>query len=167
MRYLRPMFVSKSCLTCHGRPEDVPAFLRQVYGDRLKTGYTKGQLRGAISISWPTRVMQVEEHRTEALAACKLLNETMDVLIDGGTVQLGPGQTAAIAACRSPQNRPQLEKTRQEWREFNQSVETLFSGVSPSDSSWPPWAWCSHAIPPCWTTSTRPWISFRRSPTIA
>ncbi|BCG45546.1 putative PAS/PAC sensor protein [Citrifermentans bremense] len=48
LRYLVPLYVGKSCLTCHGDPAgsvDVSGYKRE--------GYKEGELRGAISVAVP------------------------------------------------------------------------------------------------------------------
>ncbi len=49
-RYLRPIYVKKPCLKCHGGPKGT----RDIAG-RIKEGYKEGDLRGAISVSFPVR----------------------------------------------------------------------------------------------------------------
>ncbi|WP_456431242.1 Tll0287-like domain-containing protein [Thermosulfuriphilus sp.] len=49
-RYLRPIYIKKACLKCHGEP----AGSRDIAG-RIKEGYKEGDLRGAISVSFPVR----------------------------------------------------------------------------------------------------------------
>tara|TARA_R110002110_G_scaffold66978_1_gene182997 strand:- start:87259 stop:87900 length:642 start_codon:yes stop_codon:yes gene_type:complete len=52
-RYMQAQGVQPICLTCHGETlsPDVAAALQQYYPDDTATGYTAGQLRGAISVS--------------------------------------------------------------------------------------------------------------------
>jgi len=47
-RYLVPVYIEKTCLTCHGDPKGS----LDVSG-RVKEGYKEGELRGAISVSLP------------------------------------------------------------------------------------------------------------------
>ncbi|MBA2847940.1 DUF3365 domain-containing protein [Thermosulfuriphilus ammonigenes] len=49
-RYLRPIYIKKACLKCHGEP----AGSRDIAG-RIKEGYKEGELRGAISVSFPVK----------------------------------------------------------------------------------------------------------------
>lgn len=56
IRYMRPLFVTEACMTCHGDPEDVPALVKEKYPDDLATGYKVGDLRGAVSVLWPTQI---------------------------------------------------------------------------------------------------------------
>ncbi|MEN8263755.1 MAG: DUF3365 domain-containing protein [Nitrospirota bacterium] len=48
LRYMTPLYIEKSCLTCHGEP----AGERDISG-RIKEGYKEGELRGAISVIVP------------------------------------------------------------------------------------------------------------------
>jgi len=49
-RYLRPIYIKKACLKCHGTPMGSvdPA-------GRKREGYEAGDLRGAISVKFPVR----------------------------------------------------------------------------------------------------------------
>ncbi len=53
-RYLKALPVQTLCLGCHGLPDqltpEVKAALRQNYPGDQATGYTEGQIRGAISV---------------------------------------------------------------------------------------------------------------------
>lgn len=49
-RYLRPIYIKKACLKCHGEPKGA----RDIAG-RIKEGYKEGDLRGAISVSFPVK----------------------------------------------------------------------------------------------------------------
>jgi hypothetical protein len=55
LRYLRPIVVVQPCLKCHGRPEDmdpeVVEVIRERYPDDQATGYARGDLRGAFTVS--------------------------------------------------------------------------------------------------------------------
>lgn len=54
LRYLRAIRIQEMCLACHGNPEqfapDVRSVLKARYPDDQATGYSVGQLRGAISV---------------------------------------------------------------------------------------------------------------------
>lgn len=48
VRYMQPLYIAKSCLTCHGDPKGE----LDVAG-RVKEGYHEGDLRGAVSVTVP------------------------------------------------------------------------------------------------------------------
>ncbi len=55
---MKPIFIAgPACLQCHGAPDvlvgGVAAALRELYPDDQVTGYTVGDLRGAISVEIP------------------------------------------------------------------------------------------------------------------
>ncbi|MBP6725532.1 MAG: DUF3365 domain-containing protein [Halioglobus sp.] len=54
-RYMQAQGVEPLCLLCHGKglADDVEQTLRQYYPDDWATGYSVGQVRGAISVSKP------------------------------------------------------------------------------------------------------------------
>ncbi len=56
-RYLKPLYVSKPCLECHGAKEnirpEISEFLEKRYPDDNALGYKKGDLRGGISMIIP------------------------------------------------------------------------------------------------------------------
>jgi len=54
-RYMQAQGVEPLCLLCHGKglADDVEQTLRQYYPDDWATGYSLGQVRGAISVSRP------------------------------------------------------------------------------------------------------------------
>ncbi len=47
-RYMRPIYIKKACLKCHGSPKGA----KDISG-HIKEGYKEGDLRGAISVSFP------------------------------------------------------------------------------------------------------------------
>ena len=58
LRYMKPIFIpGPLCLKCHGGPAeiapDVKARLRQLYPEDQATGYSIGDLRGAVSVKIP------------------------------------------------------------------------------------------------------------------
>ncbi|RUM35503.1 MAG: hypothetical protein DSY50_04570 [Desulfobulbus sp.] len=53
-RYARPIFVKKSCLKCHGQPEDAPREVIEKYGNKKAFGYKVGDVRGIVSVKLPT-----------------------------------------------------------------------------------------------------------------
>jgi len=52
-RYARPIFVKKSCLKCHGQPEDAPQAVIEKYGSEKAFGYKVGDVRGIVSVKLP------------------------------------------------------------------------------------------------------------------
>jgi hypothetical protein len=54
LRYLRAIRIQEMCLACHGNPDQFAPTVRSVlqarYPDDQATGYSLGQLRGAISV---------------------------------------------------------------------------------------------------------------------
>lgn len=56
-RYMKAIALQPGCVTCHGTPEQMPdavkARLAEEYPNDKATGYSAGQLRGAISIKRP------------------------------------------------------------------------------------------------------------------
>lgn len=52
-RYAQPIYVEKSCLRCHGSPEDAPKDVINKYGDKRAFGYKVGDVRGIISVKLP------------------------------------------------------------------------------------------------------------------
>ncbi len=57
-RYARPIFVKKSCLKCHGQPEDAPREVIEKYGSEKAFGYKVGDVRGIVSVKLPTQSWQ-------------------------------------------------------------------------------------------------------------
>jgi hypothetical protein len=57
LRYLKPLVASAMCLTCHGDPAKIPPAVRAViakeYPDDRATGYSAGDVRGAVSVRIP------------------------------------------------------------------------------------------------------------------
>lgn len=57
LQYLRPLLVQRACLACHGDPAtfapEVRALLARRYPLDRATGYTVGDLRGAVSVRVP------------------------------------------------------------------------------------------------------------------
>jgi hypothetical protein len=59
LRYLKPLVAGTMCLTCHGQkaaiPPGVQAVLAREYPDDRATGYSAGDVRGAVSVRVPLR----------------------------------------------------------------------------------------------------------------
>ncbi len=57
LRYAKAIVTQQLCVTCHGKPEDIPAPLmekiRAEYPHDQATGYSVGQLRGAVVVTRP------------------------------------------------------------------------------------------------------------------
>ena len=57
LRYAKAIVTQQLCVTCHGKPEDIPAPLmekiRAEYPDDQATGYSVGKLRGAVVVTRP------------------------------------------------------------------------------------------------------------------
>lgn len=55
LRYLRPLTIRRTCLGCHGDPDElapgVRELLQELYPDDRALGYADGDLRGAISVT--------------------------------------------------------------------------------------------------------------------
>ena len=63
-RYLKPIYVTKPCLECHGAKEDIrpeiSEFLEKRYPNDDALGYKEGDLRGGISIIIPLEDFDLE-----------------------------------------------------------------------------------------------------------
>jgi len=57
-RYARPIFIKKSCLKCHGDPEDAPSEVIEKYGSKKAFGYKVGEVRGIVSVKLPSITWQ-------------------------------------------------------------------------------------------------------------
>ena len=55
LRYMKAQSVGPLCLNCHGHSisRDVSERIKQYYPDDMATGYSQGQIRGAVSLSKP------------------------------------------------------------------------------------------------------------------
>ncbi|MBE0645908.1 MAG: DUF3365 domain-containing protein [Bacteroidetes bacterium] len=57
LRFLKPITIKKPCLGCHGPStslaDDVRQAIHEQYPSDLATGYSEGDLRGAVSVSVP------------------------------------------------------------------------------------------------------------------
>lgn len=57
LRYLRPLVANAMCLTCHGPVTEIPPTVRAViareYPDDQATGFSAGDVRGAVSVRIP------------------------------------------------------------------------------------------------------------------
>lgn len=56
----RPVYFKEECLLCHGRPENAPPSLVEIYGDRLGFGRTSGELSGLVTVGVPVTATLVE-----------------------------------------------------------------------------------------------------------
>ncbi len=58
-RYARPLVAGPLCITCHGRPADIPAEVRRMletrYPEDAATGYGAGDFVGIVSVVIPER----------------------------------------------------------------------------------------------------------------
>ena len=63
-RYLKPLYVTKPCLECHGAKEgirpEISEFLEKRYPDDNALGYKEGDLRGGISMMIPLEDFDLE-----------------------------------------------------------------------------------------------------------
>jgi len=126
MRYLRPLFVKEACMGCHGDPAKVPAIVRNKFPDDLATGYEVGELRGAISVLWPTRVKAISDHKAEAMAARRLFDDTLLALSRGGPATLGE-QKVDLPPCDEEDILAQLTTVGNCWDAFSKSIDVIFA----------------------------------------
>lgn len=56
-RYMLPLVIEEACLQCHGEKEKIPAFIKEKYTTDAATGYTLGDIRGAVSLKIPYNVV--------------------------------------------------------------------------------------------------------------
>jgi len=54
--FATPLWITKDCLKCHGKPEDAPPGIREVYNSSYH--YELGDLKGILSIKLPARELQ-------------------------------------------------------------------------------------------------------------
>ncbi len=63
-KYIKPIYVEKACLECHGQKEDIKPEIRQYlakkYPGDQAFGYKEGDLRGGISIIIPFESLDIE-----------------------------------------------------------------------------------------------------------
>ena len=63
-RYLKPLFIEKSCLDCHGTKEkvrpEIRSFLEKRYPNDKALEYKEGELRGGISVIIPLEDFDLE-----------------------------------------------------------------------------------------------------------
>ncbi|MDD5641505.1 MAG: DUF3365 domain-containing protein [Syntrophales bacterium] len=52
----RPVYFSRDCMHCHGRPEDAPKALLDIYGRERGFGYQPGDIAGITAVSIPVDV---------------------------------------------------------------------------------------------------------------
>jgi HAMP domain-containing protein len=52
-RYAQPIYITKECLKCHGKPDDAPRELLGKYRDSKAFYYEEGMLRGIVSVKLP------------------------------------------------------------------------------------------------------------------
>ncbi len=129
MRYLRSLFVTNACMGCHSDPAKVPEFIRETYPHDLALGYKEGDLRGAVSVSWPSRIMSIDDHLAEFTQTRELFDTTLAALINGGTTTLG-GNELALPACEDDDIRVQLNKVTGLWVEIASAVDLIFDKTS-------------------------------------
>ncbi|MCP4365750.1 MAG: DUF3365 domain-containing protein [Planctomycetes bacterium] len=64
-RHIKPIYITKACLQCHGKREtireDIRKYLESNYPDDVATGYKEGDLRGGISITLPADSLSLGE----------------------------------------------------------------------------------------------------------
>lgn len=73
-RYLTPFVVDSSCLECHGKPEEAPEFIREIFPPETDQAYNYriGEIIGAASVSIPMQ-------RLDQIIATRLRNNMMFV----------------------------------------------------------------------------------------
>jgi len=51
----RPVVYAPSCMRCHGRPQDAPREMRDMYGEKRGFGYPVGKVSGVVCAGFPVR----------------------------------------------------------------------------------------------------------------
>ncbi len=124
MRFMRPLFVSEPCLVCHASADAVPDLIKQEFPGDLAIGYREGDIRGAISISWPTRVADIEEFRKESTQARTLFDTTLTALMSGGKVTLG-AKEVVLDACQNGGIKQQLDLVKRAWDKIADATDIV------------------------------------------
>ncbi len=124
-RLMKPFVITKACLNCHGSPETIPEVIKEKYPGDLATGYKEGDLRGAISVSWPTRCGDIDRLHVEMTKTQYMFESSMDALINGGKVSIG-GEEFIVPACKNDQIRTQLVKEKGMWDKIVNATNVIF-----------------------------------------
>ncbi len=126
MRYMKPLFVVKSCLPCHSDSDKVSKLIKDSYPEDKSLGFSVGDVRGAISVSWPTRVKSIADYKTEVSGVRKLFTDSLAALQDGGTVTMGT-QDCRLSGVDDPGIRREMDTLARMWAEFTPQIDVIFS----------------------------------------
>ncbi|MEN6441352.1 MAG: DUF3365 domain-containing protein [Syntrophobacter sp.] len=85
-----PVYVKAECLKCHGTPEEAPAGLIKLYGNRNGFGYSEGELMGleSISISLSPALQEINQIAIQLSAIGVFAMLFLFIAIDGTFLKL-------------------------------------------------------------------------------
>jgi len=78
-----PVYYSRSCMHCHGNPEDAPAELREIYGDHRGFGHKEGTIAGLNTVRIPVDIAlaKIRERAFSAFAVSFLCLSLLYALV--------------------------------------------------------------------------------------
>ncbi|MCP4344101.1 MAG: DUF3365 domain-containing protein [Desulfobacterales bacterium] len=136
IRYIKPLYITESCMGCHGNPNLIPNIIKEKYRDDKATGFKIGDIRGALSVSWITINRDPVFGKKEASEAITLFENSLKALTDGGEVSLSKDKSVIISSCEYPDIVKQLKHVNSMWIPLKQNIQRLFSGAGQSNEEY-------------------------------
>jgi methyl-accepting chemotaxis protein len=131
VRLLRPLVITSTCMACHGKPEDIPALIREKYGHDLATGYQVGDIRGAISIKKLTVSTKPEENRAATLKNLELFSTSLKAIKEGGQVFFGE-RKITLQAIHTPEIDVAMNTVTRTFEKYRENIMALLESDSSS-----------------------------------
>ncbi|MCP3925062.1 MAG: methyl-accepting chemotaxis protein, partial [Desulfobacterales bacterium] len=136
IRYIKPLYITASCMGCHSDTESIPGFIKEKYPKDKATGYKIGDIRGAVSVSWSSINKDTIISKKEAYSAIHLFDKSLIGLIDGGSIPLTKNKSVTIPQCSTPEIVKQLQHVKTIWFPFKTHISKMFSTTLQSDADY-------------------------------
>ena len=123
-RYMKRLVIVDACLACHGNKENIPLYIRNGYPGDEAYGYKLGDVRGAISISFPLYGFVANERKnlSETMA---LFEKTLFALKDGGETVGGAGGVVRLRGTNNEELLVLFNETSKIWTGVKKNLLTV------------------------------------------
>ncbi|MCK4739281.1 MAG: DUF3365 domain-containing protein [Deltaproteobacteria bacterium] len=126
IRYIKRLNADKVCLDCHGRASNVPEIIKKRYPNDEATGYSEGELMGALSITAPI-YGSIADTRILLASTRDLFNKTLKALALGG--ETTDTKNSPITLMYDPNLLlvDEFNKAINFWTEFDKNISVILN----------------------------------------
>lgn len=123
LRYVKPLYATNTCLSCHGARNKIPASIKGAYPDDRAYGYEKGDIIGAVSVKMPV-LFQGGDGRAVIIESVKEVDSALKLLSKGGVVNVD-GKDVYIPKAESESLIGLIRLIKNNWTKLKLGIEII------------------------------------------